>query len=394
MIRFLANLFPYLALLLLPFALLDIRLPVPGLQVRISDFYLLGLTGCFLIAYRDALPWLVKCIGPFVPFIAYIILHSIITGKPGNAVESVQWILVLLWVPLFSYAMKNGDDRILKALLLSLAFVAVYVAVSHIMMGQMTRYKYMGDAKYAFGLFALLAFLSLARYGGILRLLLLVIAIILSVLSKERTGAVVSVASLLLIFPLLMLGVGNLLVSSVLFGAKLVVLCSGFIVFSLLTDNLSIRYYLDEESARWESDLHRSNLINNGVEIYLNNPIFGVGARELNVHMRDYYIDDRLALYTHNFYLDFWVEYGLVGVLLFFVPVFMSIFSVNVRHSSAKLLLPLVFYCFAAPTFMANGTTTMLIYLTGLAILIALQPARVQIAESVPTGQVAGISRV
>ena len=221
-----------------------------------------------------------------------------------------------------------------------------------------------------------------------------VIAIILSVLSKERTGAVVSVASLLLIFPLLMLGVGNLLVSSVLFGAKLVVLCSGFIVFSLLTDNLSIRYYLDEESARWESDLHRSNLINNGVEIYLNNPIFGVGARELNVHMRDYYIDDRLALYTHNFYLDFWVEYGLVGVLLFFVPVFMSIFSVNVRHSSAKLLLPLVFYCFAAPTFMANGTTTMLIYLTGLAILIALQPARVQIAESVPTGQVAGISRV
>jgi len=78
--RLLAKSFPYLALLLLPFALLDIRLPVPGLQVRISDFYLLALTGCFLIAFRDAFWWMVKCVGPFLPFIAYIFLHSLITG--------------------------------------------------------------------------------------------------------------------------------------------------------------------------------------------------------------------------------------------------------------------------------------------------------------------------
>lgn len=367
----LADYFPYLVTSLFPLALLDIRLPGLPVQVRLSDFYLLILFPIFLLYFKGALDWTIKTAGPFVPFLLYMCVYSVFTGDMGGVVEAVQWALVLLWVPLFSYALSSGDKNLIRFILYCLFLVTTYVALWHLANGLTYSFKHLGDAKYSFGLFALLACLSLLRFNFTIGAIFVLSSIIMLIMSNERTGTLASVVALLLFRPLIGL-IRGYQVNMVLILAQLVFLCSGFIAFYLgISGDFIVTHYVDEELAQWESDLHRANLIANGVDIFLNHPLFGVGARNLEIFMEDYYLNPKLALYTHNYYLDFFIEYGIVGVVLFFLPVIHKIASMTTFHPLSWALLPLAFYCMTVPVFMANGTTTMLIYLSSVACLTA-----------------------
>ncbi len=363
--------FPYMVTSLFPLALLDMRLPGLPVVVRVSDFYLLILFPIFLLFIKGSMNWTLKTIGPFVPFLAYLCAYTVFTGDTNSVVEAIQWMMVLLWVPLFSFALNSGDKNLIKFILYCLFLVTTYVAIWHYANGLTYSFKHMGDAKYAFGLFALLSCLSLFRFNFIIGVIFVVSAIVMLILSNERTGTLASVVALVLFRPLIGL-IRGYQVNLILMFVQLVFLCSGFIAFYLgISGDFIVTHYVDEELARWESDLHRSNLIANGVDIFLNHPIFGVGARNLEFAMEDYYVNSILALYTHNFYLDFFIEYGIVGVLLFFLPVFYKIVSMTTFHPLSWAVLPLAFYCMTVPVFMANGTTTMLIYFSAVACLAA-----------------------
>lgn len=362
------GLFPYLVIAFIPFALLDIRLPVPGMQVRVSDFYLLLLFAAFVLKFKDAVPWVLRTTCMFLPFLVYLIISTAVSGNRGGIVDFVQWGFVLLWVPVLSYVLRDADEALIRVLLLSLMAVAVYVAIAHVVNGDLVRYKSLGDAKYTFGLFSLLTALWLLRFKQLRYWFVLLLALLLMGLSLERNGAVIFFATMLFIVPLMALKANSFYISSALLGAKVLVFGSGFIAyFFLFRDSVSVTHFLNEDLALWESNLHRANLISNGVEIFLEHPWFGVGGKMLDEVMREYYIDTSLALYTHNWYLDFFVEYGAVGVLLFLMAIVPAILGVSTHHRLAWVLIPLAFYCFAVPVFMANGTTTKLIYLTAVA---------------------------
>lgn len=363
-----AGIFSYLVIAFMPLALLDIRLPLPGMQVRLSDFYLLAMFGVFLLRFNDAISWTMRTTYLFVPFLLYLLIYSLVMGNKGGVIEFIQWSYVLLWVPVLSYVLRDADEAMIRVLMFSLMAVAVYVAISHILNGELVRYKSMGDAKYTFGLFGLLSTLCLMRYKRWLYWVPFLLSLLLMGLSLERNGMVIYLATMLTIVPLMALKAQSLYTASAIMLAKIVVFSSGFIAYFLLfNDSMSVTHFLDEEQALWESNLHRANLIANGVEIYLDHPWFGVGGKLLREHMDQFYINSELALYTHNWYLDFFVEYGLLGVALFLLAVVPAIFNLSVNHKLSWAILPLTLYCFMVPVFMANGTTTMLIYLTGVA---------------------------
>lgn len=363
-----AGLFPYLVIVFMPLALLDIRLPLPGIEVRLSDFYLLLMFAAFLLKFKDALSWTFQTLYTFVPFLAYVLLYSALAGNRGGMLEFVQWGFVLLWVPILSYVLRDADEKLIRVLVLSLLAVALYIALAHAAIGKLTGYKLMGDAKYTFGLLALLSALCLLRFKGLMYWGVFIIALVLMALSLERKGVVIFLATMSFVVPLLALKVRSAYIASLLLATKLLVFASGFIIyFFFVRDAIEVTHFLDEDTALWQSNLHRSNLIANGVEIYLDSPWLGVGAKMLRESMSQFYLDTSLALYTHNWYLDFFIEYGLVGVALFLLAIVPAVLNVSVRHGLAWVLLPLAFYCFSVPIFMANGTTTMLIYLTAVA---------------------------
>lgn len=378
-----AGFFSYLAIAFMPLALLDIRLPLPGMEVRLSDFYLLTMFAVFLLRFSDALTWTIRTTYLFVPFLLYILIYSLVMGNTGGVVEFIQWSYVLLWVPVLSYVLRDADEAMIRLLMFSLMAVAVYVALSHIANGDLVRYKSMGDAKYTFGLFGLLSTLCLLRYKRLRYWPPFLLSLVLMGLSLERNGMVIYLATMLFIVPLMALRAQSFYTATAIMIAKVVVFTSGFIAYFLLFgESMSVTHFLDEEQALWESNLHRANLIANGVEIYFDHPWFGVGGKMLRQYMDQFYINSELALYTHNWYLDFFVEYGLIGVVLFLLAVVPAIFNLSVKHKLAWAILPLTFYCFMVPVFMANGTTTMLIYLTGVACCRAsswrgVNPARV-----------------
>lgn len=362
--------FVFCVVVAFPIIILDLRLPVPGVKVRVSDFYIIGLFGYFILFKPNALRWTISCLQWFVPFLVYLALSSLFRLNFSGIVELIQWCLILIWIPLFSYALRDRPEHALRLLLAGFATVAVAVALYHVSIGYVTSYKQLGDARFAFGLFALTAITTAFWRKSVGLALLILLALILLFLSDERKGILISFLAILMAWPVLKLNryfsfAGPFAV--VVFLASLV---SGFILVYLgVRDSPDLIYFLDEEFARWDSNTHRANLLANGVDIFTNNPWFGVGGKGLREHMMMYYLNSGLAIYTHNWYLDMWVEYGAVGAALYafaVIPVIGRVSRTPV-HGMATLY-PLVLYCLLVPIFMHNGTTSTFIVVTCFAI--------------------------
>ena len=365
--------YPYLVLCFLPIALLDLRVDPIIVKIRISDIYLVGLVCLFPFANSGAGSWFAKCLLPFVPFLFYVLLSALLRNNTGGLYEMIQWVIVLLWVPLFASVFSRVELSQLKYFMFAMVIAAFYVVAVHLYEGIYTRYKYMGDAKYTFGfMFLLVSLWAFRRFTWPNLVLFSICAIVLG-LSLERKGILISLLTILTVVPLVSLRVSVFLQSLALMFIQVFCLVSGFIAYQwLVKGNIAVTHYLDEGRALWESNLHRGNLLSNGMEIFQSNPWFGVGAKKLDDHMQEYYLSEKLAHYTHNWYLDFFIEYGIVGVVCFFVPVIWIMLKIRPNHERAWLYIPLAAYCLSVPALMANGTTTMLIYFTAIASIFVL----------------------
>ncbi|MEF1303467.1 O-antigen ligase family protein, partial [Vibrio owensii] len=110
-------------------------------------------------------------------------------------------------------------------------------------------------------------------------------------------------------------------------------------------------------------NLHRKLLLANGLDILLQHPILGVGAKMLPNYMINYFNYDELAIYTHNFILDTSIEYGLLGIALLFGGYFLFMkFCFNTLKDNRKRLL-LSIDALIMVFFVAVNTTIILILL-------------------------------
>lgn len=345
---------------------------LPGIIVRLSDLYLIALVVLLALSGWEAQRWMVRCVWLFIPFIAYVAISALIAGNIPGLLETPQWILTLLWIPVCAYVFRDADIALIKVLWACIFTVAVYVAVQHVADGITYGFKHMAGAKYSFGLAVLLGCLLFGRVSLLLWLPGIVICIALLILSDERKGMLLNVVTLCGLVPLLLFIRSRIGIAGIFTGTLLLLFFSGPILFyGFIHGDVAVTSFVDEEMAVWSSDLHRQNLIANGVDIFQQNPILGVGAKKLISYMGEYYIDSRLGLSTHNFYLDFLIEYGLVGVCLFLSPILFLLANVRRDHPLSFVFLPLGFYCLCVPMFMESGTTTMITFFTGLACLIA-----------------------
>lgn len=362
----------YMVISYFPLALLDIRLPLPGLVVRLSDIYLIFLAGLFFLSGVEAQRWMVRCIVPFIPVVLYIALHALVTGNMRGLFEPIQWLLTLCWIPLCSFVFRQSEVSHIKILWAFILGVALYTAVTHLMQGYTYGFKHMAGAKYSFGFSVLLGCLLIGRVHFILWTPLMIVCVVFLILSDERKDMLFNALTLVGFLPLLSLIRLRAVLTSVYALVLLLLFSSGPILYyGFIRGDVAVTHFVDEEMASWNSDLHRGSLITNGVDLFLQRPIFGQGPKQLVELMDDYYIDPNLGLSTHNFYLDFLVEYGLVGVLLLLLPALILIAQVRRDHPHSLILLPLGFYGLCVPMFMETGTTTMITFFTGLACIFS-----------------------
>ncbi|WP_259395047.1 O-antigen ligase [Pseudoalteromonas sp. SR43-5] len=357
--------------MIIPLYFTDFRLDAGGLIVRLSDilalfsisiFLLLLLKNKILINYPVGFNYI--CI-----FVIYCFFNALVqVGLTKAIIATVQWMLILFTlVVVYTIAVKN-PEKFRVVFIKTLLVICFVTLIYHLMHGQLTRYKLLGDAKYVFALTGVIL-ISCAYYfddKSYLKPLIFLYPVIL--LSLERKGIL---AFHMVAFFYIFITIKPLNKFIMLALCSLTVLLLAlFYDLSFLNNFTFFEYsdlemlYLDEEQALWISNLHRQSLLTNGWDILTTHFIFGVGPKMLPVYMGDYFINQGLALYTHNVFLDTLIEQGTIGLFLLILPYFVYVIhSAELRNRKDKMVfIALCLYSIFMLFFMSGGAPSMIIF--------------------------------
>ncbi len=315
------------------------------------------------------------CIGFLLLFTSYVFINGLLNRVPllPLITETVQWIAILsLLGVLFAYGVFD-DERVMVYLTYCLVLICSLVAAWHFAQGYHSGFKLLGVSKYAFGVLCSLLYLYRNRVRAFPFLMLFAFALLL--LSQERKAllgfCLLVFVDQLVIKRLIRQTISEAYTWTVLIASALIVLATVsttlYFGFDQFADKLEITQedilFANQSEARWVSNLHRKLLLANGLDILLQHPILGVGAKMLPNYMINYFNYDELAIYTHNFILDTSIEYGLLGIALLFGGYFLFMkFCFNTLKDNRKSLL-LSIYALIMVFFVAVNTTIILILL-------------------------------
>jgi len=127
----------------------------------------------------------------FLMTYGYRCVNGLFFSGVGTAVkETIQVAEFIVLIYLIAHATKGEEKRreFLRFLFLGFGVLSVVTAIWHIAHGSYANYKDLGDPKYTFSLFALLASGEYLRSQTSRRWVVLVGAILLTILSGERKG--------------------------------------------------------------------------------------------------------------------------------------------------------------------------------------------------------------
>ena len=334
------------------------------------------------------------CMGFLVLFTGYVFINGLLNRVPlmPLVIETVQWLAILCLLSLmYAYGVFD-DERVMVYFTYLLFFICTLVALWHFAQGYQSGFKLLGVSKYGFGVLCSLLYLYRDKIRAFH--LLMLVALVLLVLSQERKALL----GFCLLFFFDQLLVKNLMRKSLSETYTWTILLAlSFIVFTAVTTTLYVGFetladtleitqedvlFANQSEARWVSNLHRKLLLANGLDILLQHPVLGVGAKMLPNFMISYFNYDELAIYTHNFVLDTAIEYGLLGIALLFGGYFLFIrFCFRSLNENRKSLL-LAIYALIMVFFVAVNTTIILILL--LPVMISMSNDSRAIAHTFP----------
>jgi len=127
----------------------------------------------------------------FVVTYGYRCVSGFFMSGLGTAVkESIQVVEFIVLIHLVASATTSEENRrkFLWVLLIGLGGLSVLAAAWHVAHGSFANYKDLGDPKYAFAVFALLASMSYLRNRTSIEWIVLIGAVLLAILSGERKG--------------------------------------------------------------------------------------------------------------------------------------------------------------------------------------------------------------
>ncbi|MFQ0976677.1 O-antigen ligase family protein [Vibrio campbellii] len=372
-----SNHVPLFAAITLALFFVPIKVGLGGIALAPSDIAsLLSLGFVALVILEGKTHKLFHpCIGFLLLFTSYVFINGMLNRVPlvPLVTETVQWVAILgLLGLLYAYGAFD-DERVMVYLTYCLLVICSLVAAWHFAQGYQSGFKLLGVSKYAFGVLCSLLYLYRDRIRAFPVLMLF--AFVLLLLSQERKAllgfCLLVFIDTLFLRRLIQQTLSETYTWTVLLVGGLIILATVsttlYVGFDQLADKLEITQediiFANQSEARWVSNLHRKLLLANGLDILIEHPVLGVGAKMLPNYMINYFNYDELAIYTHNFILDTSIEYGLLGIALLFggYLLFMK-FCFNTLIDNKKSLL-LSIYALIMVFFVAVNTTIILILL-------------------------------
>ena len=354
----------------IPMYFTDLRILIFNIILRPADLMSIGIIClfCVCVKFNKLQFFTTKGYGVLIVFVTYSFLNSFTNSGLFIAIHStIQWVLIFVTLAIVYCLSTVYPQEFRKYFFGSLLTISIFVVLFHFSIGKFYQYKSLGDAKYIFALTCVVLLIYSYHFKDKSYLPALCILYPFLILSLERKG--ILGFHVVLIFILFFLcHILFKIILSVLFVITILALLFkplsfDFDTFYIFKYNSYEMLYLDEVNAPWISNLHRQSLLENGWDIFLNNPLFGTGAKSLTRHMELYYSNPDLAMYTHNVFLDLLIEQGLVGMFLLLLPYFIYMFTTEQR--TKKSIISFVAFCLYSIImllFMSAGTPSILIF--------------------------------
>ncbi|WP_248280110.1 O-antigen ligase family protein [Pseudoalteromonas arctica] len=360
----------FISAALVPMYFTDFRFDGGGLIIRLSDLMAVFIIFCFLFLFSKG-KIEIKIPSGFnyvFLFLIYCFFNALLkAGLVKALIATVQWSMLLFSLAVvYSNAVKN-PERFRTIFINTLLAICFFTVLYHLLNGHFTRYKQLGDAKYAFGLTGVMLLSCSLYFNDKKYLKPLIVLYPFILLSLERKGILVFHVVLVFYAFYTFKPLYKLFLAAIIAFAILI-----FIIFfdlSFLNNITFFEYseleilYLDEETARWISNMHRQSLLENGWHIFTEHPLFGVGPKMLLFYMSDYYINDDMVLYTHNVFLDSLIEQGVFGLLLLLLPyiVFVIAKFKKMTQRDKTVFFGLCIYSVFMLFFMSAGAPSMIL---------------------------------
>lgn len=277
----------------------------------------------------------------FVATYTYRCVNALFLSGTGTALkETLQVVEFLLLAHLIAVSTRSSEHRRLffRTLLIGSGILALGAAVWHVGNGYYAGYKELGDSKYVFSLFALVAFGAFLRgqskYAGII----LLGAVLLTILSGERKGWVALIGGGGLMYfvyqgrslrrllgtvlrPRVLVGGTVAIAAVVVVGLQFEYVSRQFETMGdvyVLLSNLDLRMDLSSFETSG-SNLARLYILLFTVRTALTHPCFGVGTGRWHEALAEmaYSGSTRYMIGAHSEYQRFTVENGLIGLGLY-----------------------------------------------------------------------------
>ncbi|WP_394211735.1 O-antigen ligase family protein [Enterovibrio calviensis] len=367
----------HLAALAVILFFIPLKVNVSGISLYLADLESIAALGILtIILFRGQLKQTtIKATGFILVFVAYILLAGVLSDVSFKLVmiEMIQWLSVAAFLGVLHQAGLLASPRFLSIVALYAFAGAVYTAIWHLMQPGMPDFKQLANTKYFFGFCCVMLYLMRdhIRFSHIL----LGIALVLLVMSGERK-ALLGVMLMIACDYTFCRKVGDAktqrafhTLGFMFFFGAIIALFSIWSLMGLpaILNHLEFTQFdilfADQEQARWDSEVWRKLLLANGFSLFLEHPIFGVGPKMLPEYMANYFHNQELAIYTHNFALDVAIEYGLVGLTILiggFVLSMRQLFHQRMLNPVAFLM---AVYILAMVLFVAINSTIMLMFL-------------------------------
>ncbi|USH02746.1 O-antigen ligase family protein [Grimontia kaedaensis] len=382
------------------------KISVAGISLYLADFLGIASIGFLgIIAIRGLLlQSTVKASGFIFVFFIYIMLTGLINSVPPKLViiEMIQWLSVAAFLGVLHQARLLASPRFLGLVAVYTFIGALYTAGWHLMHPAFNDFKQLGNTKYFFGFTCALLYTlrNQIRFGHVL----FAAAAVMLLMSGERK-ALLGIAALIACDVLFCREVTHPRSRQTAFALGTLGLVGGLLVlFSVwymvgthaILDKLEFTQFdilfADQHEARWDSELWRKLLLANGFSLFLEYPIFGVGPKMLPVYIANYFQNQELAIYTHNFALDVAIEYGFVGL-----SILIGGFLLGLRHLfRQRFINPVSFllavYILAMVLFVAVNSTIMLMFLFPFFINTRTAPKPLPSASISSTGSLDAVT--
>ena len=381
----------------------DIDFELSFVRLRIMDFFLILLVVLMILSAGYFKIKNTTATISFYIFIVYVLINGILkVTLSGIIKETIQLIEYVFLMHLIANATNEPKKRkeFLDVLFWGtgcIAFSSMMYSISH---GVYANYKDLDAPKHSFAVFALLAVMRLfTSYNSnkktILQLGAILLGLVMLLLSGERKG-----------WAAFIIGAGFFiyLQSKSAFSKKnvnamvtfaVIVTAIGTIAALYITTQPEFRYINRQFSSFSDisnifsggegeyasrSDEERIFMLHYGLQLFVKYPISGIGIDQFRSYIFQA-TGGEFAHDAHNFYLKVLVEDGIVGLLLYFVPLFLMAIELWKLAKSkippvardARIIIALFFLGSVVNLFLAGKALSWLYVILPFGMLLGLK---------------------